>query len=127
MQRNNISNLLYQFNQINVIIINPILKIYLLLCFDFFLIHFIQGNINFFSFQFILCHVRFFFCYSGHFLNIFFSHIFILISLNIHSKQKNMLVDYKYILFNIKNDKLSIFCILTHRYGKHRKSQSMKD
>ena len=39
-----------------------------------------------------------------------------------------MPVDYKYILFNIKkNDKLSIFCILTHRYGKHRKSQSMKD
>ena len=27
-----------------------------------------------------------------------------------------MPVDYKYILFNIKNDKLSIFCILTHRY-----------
>jgi hypothetical protein len=38
-----------------------------------------------------------------------------------------MSVDYKYILFNIKNDKLSIFCILTHRYGKHIKSQSMKD
>jgi hypothetical protein len=38
-----------------------------------------------------------------------------------------MPVDYKYILFNIKNDKLSIFCVLTHRYGKHRKSQSMKD
>jgi UDP-galactopyranose mutase len=38
-----------------------------------------------------------------------------------------MLVDYKHILFNIKNDKLSIFCILTHRYGKHIKSQSMKD
>jgi hypothetical protein len=38
-----------------------------------------------------------------------------------------MPVDNKYILFNIKNDKLSIFCILTHRYGKHRKSQSMKD
>jgi hypothetical protein len=37
-----------------------------------------------------------------------------------------MPVDYKYILFDIKNDKLSIFCILTHRYGKHRKSQSMK-
>ena len=42
-------------------------------------------------------------------------------------KKKNMPVDYKYILFNIKNDKLSIFCILTHSYGKHRKSQSMKD
>ena len=38
-----------------------------------------------------------------------------------------MPVDYKYSLFNIRNDKLSIFCILTHRYGKHRKSQSMKD
>ena len=38
-----------------------------------------------------------------------------------------MPVDYKYILLDIKNDKLSIFCILTHRYGKHRKSQSMKD
>jgi hypothetical protein len=38
-----------------------------------------------------------------------------------------MPVDYKYILYNIKNDKLSIFCILKHRYGKHRKSQSMKD
>ena len=24
---------------------------------------------------------------------------------------------------NIKNDKLSIFCILTHRYGKHKKSE----
>jgi hypothetical protein len=36
-----------------------------------------------------------------------------------------MPVDYKYILFNIKNDKLSIFCVLTHRYGKHRKSQSI--
>ena len=35
-----------------------------------------------------------------------------------------MPVDYKYILFNIKNDKLSIFCILTHR---NQKSQSMKD
>ena len=31
-----------------------------------------------------------------------------------------MPVDYKYILFNIKNDKLSIFCILTHRYGKQK-------
>jgi hypothetical protein len=44
-----------------------------------------------------------FFCYSGHFLNIFFLHIFILILLNIH-----MPVDYKYILFNIKNDKFFI-------------------
>ena len=31
-----------------------------------------------------------------------------------------MPIDYKYILFNIKNDKLSIFCILTHRYGKQK-------
>jgi hypothetical protein len=38
-------------------------------------------------------------------LNIWLTlHIFILILLNIH-----MPVDYKYILFNIKNDKLSIF------------------
>jgi hypothetical protein len=44
---------------------------------------------------------------------------FLLVLLNIHSiktLKKNMPVDYKYILFNIKNDKLSIFCILTHRH-----------
>jgi hypothetical protein len=38
-----------------------------------------------------------------------------------------MPVDNKYILFSIKNDKLSIFGILAHRYGKHKKSHSMKD
>ena len=95
--------------------------------FQFFLIHFIQGNINFFSFHSLFCDMSVFFCYSGHFLNILFLHIFILILLSILNIEKNMPVDYKYILFNIKNDKLSIFCILTHRYGKHRKSQSMKD
>jgi hypothetical protein len=34
--------------------------------------------------------------------------------------EKNMPVDYKYSLFNKKNDKLSIFCIITHRYGKQK-------
>ena len=114
MQRNNIFNLLYQFNQINVIQFQKYTCYYVSI---FFLIHFIQGIIDFFSFHSLFCDMSgFFFCYSGHFLNIFFLHIFIFILLNILNIEKNMPVDYKYILFNIKNDKLSIFCILTHRY-----------
>ena len=57
---------------------NPISKIYLLLCFDFFLIHFIQGNITFFSFHSLFCdNVRLFFLLFRTFLeHFFFSHFY---------------------------------------------------
>ena len=94
----------------------------------FFLIHFIQGNINFFSFHSLFCDMSGFFLLFRTFLEHFFSsHFYSYFVKHILNIEKNMPFDYKYIFFNIKNDKLSIFCILTHRYGKHRKSQSMKD
>ena len=60
MQRNNIFNLLYQFNQINVIQFQKYTCYYVLI---FFLIHFIQGNIHFFSFHSLCCDMSGFFLF----------------------------------------------------------------